>query len=145
MDFFEFGYFGLFLASFLASTIIPFSSEALLSAMIYYNYNTILCVAVATFGNTLGGITSYFLGYLGKWSLLEKYMGVKLEKIEKFHTKIKRKGSIIALFTWLPIVGDLISVSLGFMRVDFKVVLLYTFVGKLFRYIVIVYFTNLMF
>lgn len=143
MDFFELGYFGLFLASFLASTIIPFSSEALLGTMIVYNYDSFLCITVATLGNTLGSITSYFLGYLGKWTMLEKYFGVKHTKIEKFHLKIKKWGSAIALFTWLPIVGDLISVALGFLRVNFKAVLLFTFIGKLFRYIVIVYLTNL--
>lgn len=139
MDFFELGYLGLFVASFLASTIIPFSSEALLGTMIYYKYDAILCIAVATFGNTLGSITSYFLGYIGKWNWLEKFFGVKKEKIEKFHTRIKNKGSIIALLTWLPIVGDLISVALGFMRVNFRNVLFFTFIGKLFRYIIIVY------
>ncbi|HBF89468.1 MAG TPA: hypothetical protein DDX39_12580 [Bacteroidales bacterium] len=143
MDFFELGYFGLFLASFLASTVIPFSSEALLGTMIYYKYDAFLCISVATFGNTLGSITSYWLGYLGKWSILEKYVGIKREKIEKFHAKIEKRGSIIALFTWLPIVGDLISVALGFLRVNFKSVLLFTFIGKLLRYIVTVYITNL--
>lgn len=145
MVFLQLGYFGLFIASFLASTVVPFSSEALLGTMIYYKYDAVWCIAVATFGNTFGSITSYFLGYIGNWKMLEKYFGVKKEKIEKFHAKIKNKGSIIALLTWLPIVGDLISVALGFMRVNFKSVLFFTFVGKLFRYIIIVYVAKMFF
>ena len=104
-----------------------------------------LCITIATIGNTLGSITSYFLGYMGKWSILEKYFRVKREKIEKFHSKIKKRGSLVALFTWLPIIGDLISVALGFMRVNFKAVMIFTFVGKLLRYVLIVYLADLFF
>lgn len=143
IEWFEYGYFGLFLASFLAATIIPFSSEALLSFMIYSGYNIYYCIIIATIGNTFGGMSSFYLGYIGKWKWLEKYFGIKKEKIDRLHQKMKFKGSLMALLTWLPIVGDLIAVLLGVLRVNTKYVVIFMFLGKLARYIVWAYLTNL--
>lgn len=144
MDFlYDLGYFGLFLSSFLAATVVPFSSEAVLSFLIYNNYNFYLCIAIATIGNTIGGMTSFYLGYLGKWHWLEKYFGINKTKIEKLHNKLKFKGSILAFFSWLPIIGDLLAVLLGVMRINSKYVLIFMFIGKFVRYIFWAYLTNL--
>ena len=62
----ELGYLGLFIASFLAATVVPFSSEVVFSAMIYLQHlDPWTCVFVATLGNWLGGMTSYYVGLLG--------------------------------------------------------------------------------
>lgn len=143
IEWFEYGYFGLFVASFLAATIIPFSSEALLSLLIYSDYNIYYCIVIATIGNTVGGMSSFYLGYIGKWQWLEKYFGIKKEKIDRLHQKMKFKGSLMAFLTWLPIVGDLIAVLLGVLRVNTKYVVIFMFLGKLARYIVWAYLTNL--
>lgn len=143
IELYEYGYLGLFIASFVAATVIPFSSEALLSLMIYSNYNIYLCITISTIGNTFGGMSSYYLGYIGKWSWLEKYFGIKKEKIDNLHSKIKFKGSLIAFLTWIPIIGDLIAVLLGVLRVNTKYVLLFMFLGKLARYIVWAYLTKI--
>ncbi|OFX28141.1 MAG: hypothetical protein A2033_08500 [Bacteroidetes bacterium GWA2_31_9] len=143
IEWFEYGYFGLFVASFLAATIIPFSSEALLSLLIYSDYNIYYCIVIATIGNTVGGMSSFYLGYIGKWHWLEKYFGIKKEKIDRLHQKMKFKGSLMAFLTWLPIVGDLIAVLLGVLRVNTKYVVIFMFLGKLARYIVWAYLTNL--
>lgn len=82
------GLWGLFLGSFLASTIIPFSSEALLLGAVAIGENVWLCVFVAAVGNSLGGIVSFYLGRLEKWEWLEKFFKVKKEKIEKTKDKI---------------------------------------------------------
>lgn len=68
------GYFGLFLGSFVAATVVPFSSDVQLVAMLAAGGNVWFCVAVATLGNWLGGLTSYWLGWLGKWEWIEKYI-----------------------------------------------------------------------
>ena len=134
--FVEWGYIGLFIASFLGATIIPFSSELVLSLLIIKGYDFNLSLLVATTGNWLGGLSSYFLGRLGKWSTLEKYFRLKKEKIVKFKTNIDKWGSLLAFFCWLPIVGDPIAVGLGFFRTNFLLVALWMFIGKLIRYIV---------
>ncbi|MDC0477980.1 DedA family protein [Flavobacteriaceae bacterium] len=134
--FVEWGYIGLFIASFLGATIIPFSSELVFSLLIIKGYDFNLSLLVATTGNWLGGLSSYFLGRIGKWSTLEKYFRLKKEKIVKFKTNIDKWGSLLAFFCWLPIIGDPIAVGLGFFRTNFLLVALWMFIGKLIRYIV---------
>ena len=133
--FVEWGYLGLFIASFLGATIIPFSSELVFSLLIIKGYDFNLSLLVATTGNWLGGLSSYFLGRLGKWSTLEKYFRLKKEKIVKFKTNIDKWGSLLAFVCWLPIVGDPIAVGLGFFRTNYILVAMWMFIGKFIRYI----------
>ncbi|CAI8346975.1 MAG: Inner membrane protein YqaA [Flavobacteriaceae bacterium] len=134
--FVEWGYLGLFIASFLGATIIPFSSEVVFSLLIINGYDIKVSLLVATIGNWLGGLSSYFLGRLGKWETLEKYFKLKKEKIYKFKTKIDKWGSLLAFFCWLPIIGDPIAVSLGFFRTNYILVAIWMFVGKILRYLI---------
>lgn len=129
------GYFGLFIGAFLAATVIPFSSDIMLVGMLAAGANVWLCVAVATAGNWLGGLTSYWLGHLGKWEWLEKYCGVKEETLEKQRANVVRYGSALALLTWLPIIGDVIAVALGFYKTDPKKTAVYMLIGKGARFV----------
>ena len=133
--FVEWGYLGLFIASFLGATLIPFSSELVFSLLIIKGYDFNLSLLVATTGNWLGGLSSYFLGRLGKWSALEKYFRLKKEKIVKFKTNIDKWGSLLAFFCWLPVIGDPIAVGLGFFRTNYILVAMWMFIGKFIRYI----------
>jgi len=133
--FVEWGYLGLFIASFLGATLIPFSSELVFSLLIIKGYDFNLSLLVATTGNWLGGLSSYFLGRLGKWSTLEKYFRLKKEKIVRFKTNIDKWGSLLAFFCWLPVIGDPIAVGLGFFRTNYILVAMWMFIGKFIRYI----------
>jgi len=133
--FVEWGYLGLFIDSFLGATLIPFSSELVFSLLIIKGYYFNLSILVATTGNWLGGLSSYFLGRLGKWSTLEKYFRLKKEKIVKFKTNIDKWGSLLAFFCWLPVIGDPIAVGLGFFRTNYILVAMWMFIGKFIRYI----------
>ena len=62
----EYGYIGLFVGSFLAATIFPFSSDVLLVGMLLAGGDPYITVVVATMGNWIGGLTSYWIGWLGK-------------------------------------------------------------------------------
>lgn len=130
------GYFGLFLSSFLAATILPFSSEALLSYMIFQNFNFWYCIILASLGNWLGGMSSYFLGYLGKTHLVDKYLKINNNKIEKAKIYIQRFGGLLAFFCWLPAIGDIIAVALGYSRTNLLIVSILMFAGKAIRYLV---------
>ncbi len=125
----------------MAATIVPFSSEALLSVMIIMGYDMPVCVAVATAGNWLGGMSSYLLGYLGKLEWIEKYLRVKRAKLIKIKLKLHNKGGVLAFFCWLPVIGDLIAIALGLLRTNALVVSLFMLLGKLSRYAVLGYFT----
>lgn len=137
----EYGYLGLFLACFLAATIIPLSSEVVFIGLLVAGANPIFATIIATIGNTLGGMTGYLLGYLGKWEWLEKYFRVKEENLEKCSKTVKRYGSSMAFFSWLPFIGDLIPIVLGLMRASRYKVLLFMTIGKLTRYALWAYIT----
>lgn len=144
MDWLEWGYLGLFLASFLSATVLPFSSEAVLAAMLVGGADPIVAVGTATLGNWLGGMSSYGLGYLGKWHWLEKYFGVKETKLKEWKPKIDRYGSFFAILSFLPFVGDVISIALGYFRAQFWLTAFWMFLGKLGRYVSIYWGTLLM-
>ena len=129
------GYFGLFLGSFVAATVVPFSSDVQLVAMLAAGGNVWFCVAVATLGNWLGGLTSYWLGWLGKWEWIEKYMRVRHETLIKHKSKVDRYGAWLALLTWLPFIGDIFAIALGFYRVDFRKSALLMLIGKGARFV----------
>lgn len=139
-DWFEYGYWGLFLASFLAATILPFSSEVILAGMILGGYDITLCLILATLGNWLGGMSSYGLGYLGNIERLEKWFGFKREKLPRFRLYIRKYGSYVAFFCWLPAIGDPLAVALGIFRSNVLNVAICMFIGKAIRYAVMAYF-----
>ena len=131
------GYLGLFLASFLASTVIPLSSDIVLSALIVLNFNVWICIFIATGGNFLGGLTTYGLGYLGKWEWIEKYFKKSREDIEKFQHKVQKAGIIAAAFAWLPFIGDVVALSLGFLRFKPVPVFIMMLIGRFCRFLVV--------
>ena len=143
IGFLELGYIGLFSASFLAATVVPFSSEVVFSAMVFGGFDAWNCVLIATLGNWLGGMTCYYLGLMGKMEWIEKYIGVKKQKIDKFTDKIHRHGDWIAFFSFLPGIGDIIAVASGFFRCNVWIVAVSMLIGKFVRYIVWMYFNGL--
>lgn len=130
----EYGYWGMFLASFLAATIVPLSSEAVLSLLIYSGSSPLLCWVSATMGNVLGALTCYWIGRLGKIEWIEKYLNISYDKLQSAVGWMHKKGTVLALFTFLPVVGDLIAVALGYMRSNLFWVVIFTLIGKGVRY-----------
>lgn len=135
-NFIEWGYVGLFLASFIAATIIPLSSEIVLSLLLANEYSLAMVLGVATTGNWLGGMTSYGLGRLGNWSLLNRFFGIRIDQMIPWQNRMSQWKSILAFFCWLPGIGDLIAVALGFFKISLIPVGLWMLIGKLLRYFV---------
>jgi len=130
----EFGLAGLFLASFLAATVLPFSSEALLAAMAMGPWSTMALWIVASTGNTLGGMSSYGLGRLGDLGRIARWLRTDPSKALRWQARMERYGAWGALLTWLPVVGDPIAIALGLGRARAWPVLLLMFLGKAARY-----------
>ena len=130
----DWGYAGLFLSALLAGSILPFSSELVLVALVKLGLSPTLCVFSAAVGNTVGGLTCYYMGRLGKTEWIEKYFKVKQEKVERIMRFLQGKGALMAFFSFLPFVGETIAIALGFMRSNFVLTTLSMFVGKLLRY-----------
>lgn len=133
----EWGYPGLFIAAMLAGSIVPFSSEVVLLGLVKLGLDPTLCIISATLGNTVGGMTCYYMGRLGKTNWIEKYFKVKQEKIEKMQRFLQGKGALMAFFAFLPAIGEVISIALGFMRSNVWLTTLSMFAGKLIRYIIL--------
>lgn len=144
IDYFnELGLIGLFLASFLASTVVPISSELVLFFLLYKGVSPMQCLVVATIGNALGGAITYYLGYISNIDLINKYMGISATKIKKWELFVKRTGKYIALLSWVPFVGDVFMLLLGLLKSPTTITLIFMFIGKLIRYVVLIYCTNL--
>lgn len=135
--FVEYSYWGLLLASFLAATILPFSSEVVFAALIMAGLDIWTLIIYATIGNSLGGVTCYYLGRLGKTEWLKKWFKISDEKISKTINRLQGKSALMGFFGFLPAVGDVILVALGYMRANAYLVMISMTIGKFARYIII--------
>lgn len=124
----------LFTSAFLASTLLPGGSEIILGFLATSNETSkITLITTATLGNTLGGMTSLFIGYKIPNRLVQK------SGHQYAITMINRWGNPALLFSWLPIIGDLLCVAAGWLRLPLLNCVIYIALGKLLRYIAIVY------
>lgn len=131
------GLLGLFLSAFISATVIPMSSEGVLAVLSQYEHSWIVLLTVASVGNWLGGMTTYYLGFLGKEAWIQKFLRQSPEKASRWHAKIAKYGALFGVLCWLPIVGDVIALALGVYRVKMWRVAFWMLVGKTARYGVI--------
>ncbi|WP_321430152.1 YqaA family protein [uncultured Methanolobus sp.] len=132
---------GLFIASFLASTILPIGSEAYVVLLISKGFNILPVIMVASVGNYMGACTTYYIGLKGRSDIIEKYFSISDEQLEKTDKLFARYGSFMLLFTWVPIIGDAITATGGIMKLDFRIFSFFVFIGKTARYIALAYIT----
>ncbi|MBO5545366.1 MAG: DedA family protein [Bacteroidales bacterium] len=129
------GLLGLFLGSALAASIVPFSSDVLYIAILATTGQNLGCFLAATSGSWLGSLFTFSLGWLGKWEWIEKWFKVTREKLEQQQEKVQKYGVWLALFSWVPIVGDLTVLALGFYRAPRGWTFLMLLIGKAIRYL----------
>ncbi len=137
MTAFELGYLGLFITCFLAATILPIASEVFLITMLAAKYDPLCCLFIASSGNTLGSYLNFGIGYIGNPEWLKK-LRVKQKTIESWKASIQKYGVWLALLSWLPIVGDIIGIALGFFRANIFWSFLFMAIGKFIRYLLVV-------
>jgi len=129
----DFSLFGLFFSAFLSSTILPGSSEVVLFALATQGDLAHWdLLAVATAGNTLGGMSSWVLG----WVIALRYPLTKLSKAahRRAVERVQQWGSPILLLSWVPVIGDPLCVAAGWLRVSWIGAFLFIGVGKALRY-----------
>ena len=131
-------YLTLFAVSFLAATLLPLGSEALLVYDVTQGYSLFFLWGVATLGNTLGSMLNYVLGRKGE-RYLEKKGKVSVEKMKQARGFFKRYGAWSLLLSWVPIVGDPLTFVAGVLRYDFKCFSLIVFFAKGLRYAVVIF------
>ena len=132
----------LFISSFLAGSIFPASSEAALLYLITQKYSAVILVIIATLGNSLGGASVYYLGRLGEYAKIERYLKIEQSTVDKYKHKVESFGWWSAFFSFLPLIGDLILLILGLSKINSYLTLSLMTLGKLFRYCLIAYYAK---
>ena len=129
------GYTGLFLTAFLAATLVPLSSEAVLAAMISAKgFDLALLIGIATAGNTLGACVNWLLGrYCLRWRD-RRWFPVGPEALDRASRWVGRYGVWALLLSWLPVVGDPLTFAAGVLGVRVPVFLVLVAIGKGARY-----------
>jgi membrane protein YqaA with SNARE-associated domain len=128
----------LFFSAFISSTLFPGGSEAILAYLtVNGEHSLFLLITIATVGNTLGAMTSWGIGRL----ISIRYSAERLSKVsqQKAVAQLQKYGSPILLLSWLPVVGDPLCVAAGWLRIHWLPSLLFIAVGKLLRYLVVIY------
>lgn len=132
----QFELWGLFSSSFIASTLLPGGSEVLLAWLIKQGDIALWqLLAVAVLGNSLGGIITYASGQL----IAHFYPAKVLNKKHQLKARawIEKRGPIVLLLSWLPIVGDPLCLVAGWLKLSWFQSCLYIVIGKALRYIAI--------
>jgi membrane protein YqaA with SNARE-associated domain len=133
-------YLSLFAISFLAATILPFSSELTLAGLIATsNYDNILLLIVASLGNVLGSVVNWVLGFYSRNFTTKKWFPFKDKQIENSSKWFSKFGKWSLLFAWVPIIGDPLTLVAGLLRVKFLEFLILVALGKIGRYLLIYY------
>ena len=136
--FIDWGYIGLFISALVAGSILPFSSEVVMTILVQMGADPTMCLISASVGNTIGGLLCYWLGYLGNMEWIERWLKIEKQKMDKVSGFVKRYGAMMGLFGVLPWVGEAIIVLLGLMRANVYVTTITMFIGKFVRYLLII-------
>ena len=135
--FIEYGYLGMALASFLAGTFVPFSSEVVMGTRLATTgMDPFLTVLSGTVGNVLGSLFNYYIGRIGSIEQISKWMHINERRLRKTRDYVEKRGSWIATFSFLPIFGTAISLSLGILRANVWGVILWSSIGYFLRYVI---------
>ena len=137
---FEVIYLSLFFISFLAATILPFSSELTLAGLITTsNYDNLLLLIVASFGNVLGSVVNWVLGFYSRNLTIKKWFPFKEAQIERSSRWFNKFGKWSLLFAWVTFLGDPLTLVAGLLRVRFLDFIILVAIGKVSRYLLVFY------
>ncbi len=139
------GYWGMLVAAFLAGSFFPFSSEAIMLALLAAKLDAWQLIIFGTVGNVLGSVVNYGIGRLGKFEWIERYLHVKQESLDRATRFVSGHGAWMGFFAFLPLLGSAITIVLGLMRANIPVTFLSITTGKFLRYVLLVYGTSLLF
>lgn len=133
----QYGYVGMFLSAFLAATVLPVSSEAVLILTVSQGLDVSGIVAVATLGNVLGAMLNYAIGWKGNHWVLRRVLRISGASLAKAEARFQRYGAPAMLLAWMPVIGDPLTVVAGIFRLHFGVFVVLVTIGKFFRYLLL--------
>ena len=129
-------YIFLFLSAFGAATLLPLQSESVLAGiLILGEYSAILLIGVATLGNVLGSCVNWWLGVQVEKYKDKKWFPVSETKLSQAQKLYQQYGSPILLLSWIPVIGDPITLMSGVLKEKFITFFIIVFIAKLLRYL----------
>ena len=134
-----YGYWGMLLAAFLAGSFFPFSSEAVMLALLAAGLEPWPLVVYGTIGNVLGSAVNYGVGRMGRLDWIERYLHISQQSMQRAETFMAGRGALMGFFAFLPVLGSAITILLGLMRANISLSFLSITAGKLLRYLLLIY------
>lgn len=135
----SYGPWGMFISAFLAGSILPFSSEVVMAALLTVGVNPWLLLLVASVGNTLGGVTCYYVGRMVSPDRVQHLFRIKESRMQRARTLVSRWGAWMGFLCWVPIIGDALLVTLGIMRSNPFTTNLAMLIGRTARYAIVLF------
>lgn len=135
----NYGYWGMLISAFLAGSFIPFSSEAVMLGLLATGLDGGQLVVYGSIGNVLGSMFNYGVGRKGRLDWIEKYLHVSKKDLDKAQRFMAGRGAWMGFFAFLPILGSAITILLGLMRANVPISILSITIGKILRYVVLIY------
>lgn len=139
------GYWGMLVSAFLAGSILPFSSEAVMLGLLAAGLQPWPLVVYGTIGNVAGSLMNYGIGRLGKLYWIEHYLHVNKDSLERAERFMGGRGAWMGFFSFIPVIGDAITIMLGLMRANMVISVISISIGKMLRYVFLVYGVELIF
>ncbi len=132
------GYLGLFFAAFGAATLLPLQSEAVLVGLLLSGHYSLWLLVIATFGNVLGSVVNWLLGRSVEHFKERRWFPVSATQLEKAGAHYQRWGHWTLLLSWVPVIGDPLTLVAGVMREPLWRFLLLVTLAKATRYGVLI-------
>ena len=133
-------YSSLFISSFLSSTILPGHSEITLTTLILLEkYSQFLLIFFASSGNILGSVINWYLGFYITKFVNKSWFPFKKKQLDKASLWYLKYGKWSLFFSWVPIIGDPLTIIAGIFRVPLVIFITIVSISKVLRYIFIGY------
>ena len=131
-------YITLFSSSFISSTLLPGHSELILTAFIYSNkFPVLTLVLVASLGNILGSVLNWYLGFYFVKFKQKKWFPISHSQLEKSSLWFTNYGKWTLFLSWVPFIGDPLTVVAGILRIPIITFLIIVSISKILRYVFI--------
>lgn len=134
-------YLGLFFAAFLAATVVPAQSEAMMVALLLADYPVVSLIIVASAGNILGSTVNWWLGSKALQLSSKRWFPLNPVRLKRVSRWYSRYGRWSLLLSWVPVIGDPLTLAAGFMREPLRTFLPLVALAKTGRYVALAWMT----
>lgn len=141
----DWGYWGMLVSAFLAGSILPFSSEAVMVGLMAAGLQPVPLLIYGTIGNVLGSMFNYGIGWLGRMDWIERFLHVDHKSLARAQRFMGGRGAWIGFFAFIPVIGDALTIVLGLMRANIPISMISIAIGKFLRYALLVYGSSFIF